>query len=640
MRNSTNIILILGLVVFPMTAVRSSFADDSSPDPRALLAGVEKDRLSLKSGRLELDLALTSPKRPHEGTTRMRLVIEFDGENRRFDTYQRSLTVPWLRHVPGSASTEPQLVELIGSREAIVREGLGYWLDSHTRTIYDGKQLMRYSKNQSTSVGDLNPSPALNAFDPRILGLSHMPRPSETLHSDLTPRPNESVTLVGREEVGGNPAWHVLIGGAGDGRDLERHFWIEPPPGHRVYRTDMRSKLGRGEVISEYGLPGGGERLPIRVTARRNDPDGTLVQELIIERKKSEFDVPIDPKTWTFAGLGMPVGEPVTDHRVKRVIGYWDGQRLSETPVPQAPEVRDEAPQINAAKLLDVARRDRGGRIALDALTQIVRRAPVGPEAGEAVKLLTEYHAGMKGVGEIGRELVESQPEGTEQFFRSILARNPDREEQGNACFNLAEILKERSERRGRGEAGDAAAAEAERLFERVVSSYGDVRKFHLGSTLGESTRTNLYELRNLGIGKTAPEIHGEDLDGKPLSLDAHRGKVVMVVFWATWCAPCLRMVPHERELVTRMKGQPFALLGVSGDNDREQAKATAGKYAMTWPSWWQGGGGGFISTGWNVRAWPRVYVLDSKGVIRFKNLSGRALDEAVESLVEEAGRG
>ena len=108
------------------------------------------------------------------------------------------------------------------------------------------------------------------------------------------------------------------------------------------------------------------------------------------------------------------------------------------------------------------------------------------------------------------------------------------------------------------------------------------------------------------------------------------------VVFWATWCGPCMGMVPRERELVKRMAGKPFVVFGVNGDDDRARAKEVMAKESMSWPSLWNGGKLGGIVTKLGVRAWPAVYVIDSQGVIRYKNVYGETLDQAVDRLVAE----
>jgi hypothetical protein len=95
-------------------------------------------------------------------------------------------------------------------------------------------------------------------------------------------------------------------------------------------------------------------------------------------------------------------------------------------------------------------------------------------------------------------------------------------------------------------------------------------------------------------------------------------------------------MYPHERSLVKRLEGKPFALLGINSDADREQLKEVLKKENITWRSWWDGGTNGPIARQWQVRGWPTIYVLDHKGVIRVKDVRGKALDDAVDRLLQE----
>src|SRR5437588_1999669 len=99
-------------------------------------------------------------------------------------------------------------------------------------------------------------------------------------------------------------------------------------------------------------------------------------------------------------------------------------------------------------------------------------------------------------------------------------------------------------------------------------------------------------------------------------------------------------MYPHERSLVKRLEGKPFALLGVNSD-PKPILKDTIAKEQMTWRSWFDGGNtSGPIATKWNVEGWPTLYVLDHKGVIRHKWVGSpgdTVMDEVIESLVNEA---
>lgn len=98
-------------------------------------------------------------------------------------------------------------------------------------------------------------------------------------------------------------------------------------------------------------------------------------------------------------------------------------------------------------------------------------------------------------------------------------------------------------------------------------------------------------------------------------------------------------MYPHERSLVKRLADKQFALVGINSDKDREELKPILEKENITWPSFWNGGSTrGPISKAWNVRGWPTIYILDAKGVIRFKNKREKAMDNAVDKLLEEMG--
>ena len=97
-------------------------------------------------------------------------------------------------------------------------------------------------------------------------------------------------------------------------------------------------------------------------------------------------------------------------------------------------------------------------------------------------------------------------------------------------------------------------------------------------------------------------------------------------------------MYPHERSLVKRLAGQPFALIGVNSDADRAALKPALEKEQITWRSFWNGPEGtrGPISKSWNVKGWPTIYVLDHEGVIRFKGVRGESMDAAVDQLLAE----
>jgi hypothetical protein len=97
-------------------------------------------------------------------------------------------------------------------------------------------------------------------------------------------------------------------------------------------------------------------------------------------------------------------------------------------------------------------------------------------------------------------------------------------------------------------------------------------------------------------------------------------------------------MIPHERSLVDELKDKPFALIGVNSDRDLDYYRSEAKEMGVTWRSFWCGdqGTSGPIPTKWNVSGWPTIYVIDHKGVIRYKNVRDEAMSDAVKKLLAE----
>ncbi len=100
-------------------------------------------------------------------------------------------------------------------------------------------------------------------------------------------------------------------------------------------------------------------------------------------------------------------------------------------------------------------------------------------------------------------------------------------------------------------------------------------------------------------------------------------------------------MIPHERSLVEKYKDEPFAIIGVNSDTDLVKTKEQRASTQVTWRSFWNGpkGTSGPISSEWGVTGWPTIYILDTKGVIRYKSVGANEelIDRTIEELLAEA---
>jgi len=224
-------------------------------------------------------------------------------------------------------------------------------------------------------------------------------------------------------------------------------------------------------------------------------------------------------------------------------------------------------------------------------------------------------------------------------WLRDVLARNPDRRARARTCQALAQGRERAAETgeqfknaefRKMAEADFGGTANVERLIEDQMAAAAE-------AVLLNGLLRDKYDdvCPDLSLGKAAPEVMSKTVDDKPVKLSALKGQVVVLDIWATWCGPCRAMIPHEREMVERLKDKPFTLVSISVDEDKETLTEFLAKEPMPWTHWWNGHEDGIIED-WNVESYPTIYVLDARGVIRHKDLRGEELEKAVNELLEE----
>jgi peroxiredoxin len=197
-----------------------------------------------------------------------------------------------------------------------------------------------------------------------------------------------------------------------------------------------------------------------------------------------------------------------------------------------------------------------------------------------------------------------------------------------------------------REKAGDALWQFARRLQKgrlspaqeaRVLAHLDGIGRSRPGATAAVAGPRRM--ISTLTVGKSAPDIKGLDLSGKPFRLSDYRNKVVLLVFSAEWCGICRAQEPYERFLLDKYGRWPFALLGVETGSNRENARQAQTTNPVTHRSWWDepkpGEAGGPIANAWNVVGWPASYLIDGDGIIQYVDLREEDLLIAVRQLVE-----
>jgi predicted esterase/thiol-disulfide isomerase/thioredoxin len=222
-----------------------------------------------------------------------------------------------------------------------------------------------------------------------------------------------------------------------------------------------------------------------------------------------------------------------------------------------------------------------------------------------------------------------------ERHLRAILEVNRDRKVRCAALYALASVVMV---------AGEDRQAEAETLFEQFCTEFDGTYNYRyqdIERVYCHQAQIQLKELRFRAAGKPAPELDGLDLDGRPMKLRDYRDRVVLLNFWGTWCFPCMKLVPHERELAAAHRGQPFDIVGVNCDDEVEKARAAAARTGMTWRSFRnESGDRPAITKEWKILGFPTLYLIDHHGTIRKRWVGSPPPDELrhmVNVLVEAA---
>jgi thiol-disulfide isomerase/thioredoxin len=141
-----------------------------------------------------------------------------------------------------------------------------------------------------------------------------------------------------------------------------------------------------------------------------------------------------------------------------------------------------------------------------------------------------------------------------------------------------------------------------------------------------------------LEVGQAAPNLEGTLIDGKPFLLNANKGKVVLINFWASWCEPCREEMPAIEVYLQKNKAKGFEVLAITMDKpaDMEQAKKIMRNYSFLFAEKQN------INYSDYGRIWriPSTFIIDKQGKLRKNGLIGdpkvdtKLLEEIVTPLL------
>lgn len=149
------------------------------------------------------------------------------------------------------------------------------------------------------------------------------------------------------------------------------------------------------------------------------------------------------------------------------------------------------------------------------------------------------------------------------------------------------------------------------------------------------------YEERNRAKddleNKTPPALavtNWQNTDGKELTLDELKGKVIVLDFWGVWCGPCRAAMPHLKELYEKHKDQGLVVIGVHTKSQGEKMADYIQEADLPWPIALDADGE--TVKAFAVDSYPDYYLIDRKGDLRVADLANGDLDRVVQILLKE----
>jgi hypothetical protein len=179
------------------------------------------------------------------------------------------------------------------------------------------------------------------------------------------------------------------------------------------------------------------------------------------------------------------------------------------------------------------------GKPALAALTWAATEPDFAcPEQDRAIDILTRDFATDPGIAGLFKSIVYSPSPRVGSLLMAVWQKNPNADVRVQGRYFLGRYWHEQV----KGDTAQQAASahfdqKAEKLFSDLAAQHGSVKLTVLKPplTVAEAVEKDLFEIRHLALGKAAPDISGQDADGKPFRLSDYRGKVVLLDFWGQW---------------------------------------------------------------------------------------------------------
>ena len=170
--------------------------------------------------------------------------------------------------------------------------------------------------------------------------------------------------------------------------------------------------------------------------------------------------------------------------------------------------------------------------------------------------------------------------------------------------------------------------------FGKLFAASSDRKLARYGRDLSQEPGGKQSEL----LGQTL-EIDGPTVDGLPFDWASHRGKVVLVDFWATWCGPCRAELPNLKRCYEKYHDRGFDVVGISLDQDLAVLKQFLSDEQISWPNLFDETSNGWdnpIAARYGVKSIPTALLVDREGKVISTSARGEELERLLARLLDK----
>jgi thiol-disulfide isomerase/thioredoxin len=145
---------------------------------------------------------------------------------------------------------------------------------------------------------------------------------------------------------------------------------------------------------------------------------------------------------------------------------------------------------------------------------------------------------------------------------------------------------------------------------------------------------TGIWKSHDALIGKPAPKLDLSSWINGQVGSEDMKGKIVIIDFWATWCSPCIKAIPHNNEMAKKYADKGVVFIGVCGSGSGEEKMGDVVKSkGITYPT---ARPTKATTKAWQVSYWPTYAVVDRNGTLRALGIRPDYVGKVVDALLEE----